>query len=126
MTKAQKVPHGGYRVAFEIIDHYDGRDREEVQQVNADGKSHHKKYEDDPFVGSGLIGTVFPFQHHPEYQGGKEGGKGIYLTFNGAEPEGIAESIGQGANGAGGHDGEDLLAVQFAAFFVIRSCGQNG
>ena len=40
----------GWFIAPEIIDHYDGRDGQEVQEMYADGKSHHKKDEDEPFV----------------------------------------------------------------------------
>src|SRR5882757_6876111 len=70
------APEGGV-VAFEVIDHHDGGDGQQVEQVDADGQAHHIKDEDDPFVGAGLIGILFPFEDGPEYEGGKKGGGGV-------------------------------------------------
>ncbi len=55
-----RAPGGGF-ITFEIVDHHDGRDGEEVEQVDTDGQAHHIKDEDDPFVGAGFIGIMFPF-----------------------------------------------------------------
>ena len=45
-------------------------------------------------VGEGLIGamtgffiSMVPFEHGPEYKGGKERREGIYFTFHSTEPE---------------------------------------
>ena len=55
-----------------------------------------------------LVGYVFPLQYQPEYDGGEQGREGIYLTFHGAEPEGIAECVGQCAYQAAAHNGNQL------------------
>ena len=81
--------------------------------MNTDGKPHHIKKENDPFVGAGPIGMMLPFEDGPEDQGGEEGAGSIYFPFYGTVPVGIAESIGQGANNAGAHDGEELLFIWF-------------
>jgi len=81
--------------------------------VDADGESHHIKEEYDPFVGARLVGMVLPFEDGPEYQGGEEGGRGVYFAFDGAVPKGVAEGIGQGAYDTGAHDGEQLAFIGF-------------
>jgi len=45
----------------------------------------------------------------PENQGSEKGGSGIDFAFDGAVPERVAEGVGQGADNAGAHDGEELL-----------------
>ena len=94
--KAKKVPQRCNLIAFEIIYHYDGRNGQQVQQVDADGKAHHVEYENQPPVGARkmmtigfafLVNFMFPFQDGPEYDGGKQGGEGVHFTFNSAVPE---------------------------------------
>src|SRR6202012_1528009 len=95
---------------FEIIHHDNRGNGQQVEQVDADGKAHHIEDEDNPAVGAGLIGMVFPFEDGPEDKGGKESRRGVDFAFDGAVPEGVAESIGEGADDAGGHDGKELLS----------------
>ena len=60
-------------ITFIIIYHHDGRNGKQVQQMDADGETHHIKYKNDPAVCFRFFGFVFPFQNGPEYEGGKKG-----------------------------------------------------
>ena len=66
--------------------------------------------EDDPAVAVRLVGNVFPLQYQPEYDGGEHRGVGVYFSFDGREPECVAECIGQCAYQSGTHDGDQLSA----------------
>ena len=113
----------GDLIAFVIIYHYNCRDGQKVQQVNANGEPHDEKYEDNPPVGPLLIRIMFPFKHHPENECCKERRKGIHFTFYSAIPKRITEGISKSANNAGSHDGENMLPVKrFVAFLDNFSC----
>ncbi len=112
-----RAPDGRF-IPFEIIDHHDGGNGQQVQQVDTDGEPHHIEDEDDPSVGAGFVGILLPFEDGPEDEGGKKGRGGIDFAFDGAVPERIAESIGEGADDAGSHDGECLIAVGFSIGIV--------
>ena len=69
-------------VFSEVVDQNNGRDGKQVKQVNADGESDEIGNKDEPAVGVGLIGNVFPFQDGPEYHRGKEGRGGVNLCLH--------------------------------------------
>ena len=81
------VPRRDVFEAFEIIDHDNGRDGEQVQEVDSDGEAHQVEDKDDPFVGAGFVRLLFPFEDGPEYEGGEESRGGVHFAFDGAIPE---------------------------------------
>ena len=111
-TTNNKSPDGSFgsnSISLVIIDHYNSGDCKQVQEVNTNGKSHHKEDENNPFVSTRLVCIMFPFQHHPENKCCKERRQGINFTFNCAIPEAVAKGIGERANYASCHDGENLV-----------------
>ena len=54
-----------------VIHQYDGRDAEQVEQVNTDAEPRHIGDEHQPSVAVRLVGMVFPFQDKPENHGSK-------------------------------------------------------
>ena len=53
-------------VAAEIIHQTDGRDGQQVQQVNADGQSHEVRDSDQPSVTTLFVCLLIPFEDQPE------------------------------------------------------------
>ena len=69
----------------------------------------------------------FPFEDRPEYDGGKEGRKGIYLTLHSTIPERIAECISKSTYYSGAHDGPYLsIAEHICHFNSGNSAGKMG
>ena len=54
-----------------IVYQHDGRQTQQVQQVDTNGEARHIHDEHQPAVGMRLVGMVFPFQNQPEYHSGK-------------------------------------------------------
>ncbi len=81
-NKGDDRTFGSYLVTTVKIDHHDSGYGQQVQQVDSNGKSHHKEEEHDPAVAgrsclgiiAGMFICMFPFQYTPEYEGGKERG----------------------------------------------------
>src|SRR6185312_7603448 len=86
--------------------------------MNTDGKPHHVENKDEPAVGARFISHILPFQDGPENQGRKERGGTVNFAFHCTVPERIAESIGQGANSAGGDNGKDLALAKGKICFL--------
>ena len=102
----------GARHFLVVVYQYDGRQAEQVEQVHTDAEACEISDEDDPAVAVRLVGNVFPLQYQPEYDGGEHRGVGIYFSFDGREPECVAECIGQCAYQSGTHDGDQLSACE--------------
>ena len=69
----------------------------------------------------------FPLEDRPEYDGGKERRKGIYLTLHCTVPERIAKCISKGTNYSGTHDGPYLgIAEHIYHFNSGYSAGKMG
>ena len=62
----------------------------------------------DPAVRMGLVGPLVPLAHRPEDDRRHQGRHRIHLALHRGEPEGVGESIGQCAHGAGPEDGDGL------------------
>ena len=78
------------------IDHKrHGGQTKQAEQMDSYGKSRDIGYENNPPVTLRTVGLFFPFQNQPKHQGCQKTGEGINLCFDGREPEGVAESIGQ-------------------------------
>src|SRR5690554_4903401 len=74
---------GRYFILFIIIDHRNGRNGQEVQQVHPNGESHQVGDENEPAVGVGFIRHILPLEYGPKNHSCKEGRHGINLTFHG-------------------------------------------
>src|SRR5690554_3088734 len=95
---------GRYFILFIIIDHRNGRNGQEVQQVHPNGESHQVGDENEPAVGVGFIRHILPLEYGPKNHSCKEGRHGINLTFHGRKPKGVRESISQRTNHSGSHN----------------------
>ena len=82
-----------------IVHEHEGRYGKEVQQVDADGKSHDERNQDYPSVRIRRVGLFVPFRHRPEHEGGHKRGHGVYLSFHCGEPECVAECVCEGSHG---------------------------
>ena len=109
--EGQEGSEPGRFIAFKIIDHHDGGDGQQVEEVDADGEAHHVEDKDDPFICAGFVGLFFPFEDGPEDDGGEEGGGGVDFAFHGAIPEGVAEGIGERPHHPRCQDQERLLTA---------------
>ena len=63
--------------------------------MHADRKPHQVGDQHDPAHRMGLVGLFLPFEHEPHHQGGEHRREGIYFAFDGREPEGVGEGIGE-------------------------------
>ena len=63
---ADGAPKGVFFEFAEIIDQHDGRDGQQVEQVDADGDTHQVGDPDEVTVAAGLVGVVFPFENQPK------------------------------------------------------------
>ena len=64
--------------------------------------------EHKPAVAVRFIGHILPFQNEPEHNGRQRRGVGIDLTFDGREPECIAECVYQRTHQSGSLNGDKL------------------
>ena len=55
-------------------------------------------YQNEPTVTVRFVCHAFPLQDKPEYHCCEQAGIGIYFTFYGTEPEGVAPCISQGSH----------------------------
>ena len=70
---AKGAPERDRFLMFLVIDQeHDGRDGQQVEQVDADGEAHQEADEDQPTVGVRLVGLLLPFEACPEDDGGEE------------------------------------------------------
>ena len=96
---AEQMPEGDGLLVLLIIDkEYDGRDGQQVEQVDTDGQAHQEADEDEPAVGIRRIGLFFPFERRPEDHGGEERRHRIDFPFYGREPERIGKTVGESAH----------------------------
>ena len=79
----------------EIVDEYQRGNGQQVEDVHADRKPHQVGDQHDPAHRVGLVGLFLPFEHEPHHQGGEHRREGIYFAFDGREPEGVGEGIGE-------------------------------
>ena len=100
--------HRRVREFLIVINQYDGRDTQQVQQVNTDTQAHQVGDQDNPAIRVWLVGHLLPFQDKPEDTSREEGRIGIYLALDGTEPEGVAKGIGQRAYQTATHDRDHL------------------
>ena len=108
-----------------VIDYeHDGRNGQQVQQVDADGKAHQETDEDQPAVGIRLVGLLLPFEGGPEHDRREERGHGIDLTFHGREPERIGKTVGESAHDPRAEDGEGTGFGQGPAPFFLHPAGE--
>ena len=105
---------------------YDGRDAEQVEQVDADTQARHVADEDEPAVAVGLVGVVLPFQDEPEDDGRERRRVGVDLTFDGRKPERVAESVDQRAHQSRGFDGNELAQVHLTPVLQNQLSGEMG
>ena len=87
-----------------IIKEDKGRNCQQVQQMDTDGKSHQEGNQHDPPVCIRSVSLLIPFGHCPENQGGEKGRHRIDLTLYGRKPEGVAETVGKGADSTAAED----------------------
>ena len=109
------APCGHLRRLLEIVDKDDGRNGEQVEQVYTDGEPHEVGDEHEPAVGVGLVGHLLPFENGPYDHGRKERGESIDLPFDGREPEGVGEGVGQRTDDAGAQNGPCAGRCEFLA-----------
>ena len=83
----------GIGEATVIVYQADGRQTEQVEEVNTNRQARHVDYKNKPTVAMRLIGMIFPFQDEPEYNSCKGRRVGIDLALDSREPEGIAEGV---------------------------------
>ena len=95
-------------VALEVVDRHDGRDGEEVEQVDTNRQAHQVGNEHDPPQIARLFGAGLPLEDGPEDERREQGAQGVHLTLDGAEPEAVAERVGQGPYGPTAEDGKAL------------------
>ena len=92
--REQRAFQRGVRILFIVIDQHEGREAEQVEQVDADGQTRQIGDEHQPAVAVRLVGTVFPFQDEPEHHGREQRRVGIHFALDGAEPERVGERVG--------------------------------
>ena len=107
-----------------VIHQRNGRDTQQVQQVDADTQAHQVGDQHDPTVGVRTVGGLLPLQDEPEHRGGEQRRIGVHLALHGAEPERIAERIRQSAHQAATHDGDQLSRRDLRAVFHHDLAGQ--
>ncbi|OPZ66939.1 MAG: hypothetical protein BWY83_02745 [bacterium ADurb.Bin478] len=100
----------------EIDDERDGGQRQDHQQVDADGQTDQIGDDQKIAVRIGFIGFLQPNQNQPDDGGGEQGADGIDFGFHGVEPQGIGKSKGQTAQqSAADEDQQILRSVGFSA-----------
>ena len=118
-------PLGGGFVFAEIDHQHHGGQRQQVQQVHADGEPHQVGDQDQPAVGAVFVRHLFPFEDGPEDQGGEEGGHGIDLALNRREPEGVRKGVGGGTDQCAAKDGDQLRHAQLFARLLCKAFGEE-
>ena len=79
------------------IHEHDGRNAQQVEQVDTDTKAGKERDEHEPAVAVRLVGTLLPLEYQPEHYRREHGRVGVNLSLDRAEPERVAERIGQRA-----------------------------
>ena len=106
----------GYLFGFaEVVDEHQRRNGQQVEDVDADRKAHHVGNQDDPARRVGLVGLLFPFEHQPHHECREHRREGVYLAFDGREPERVGERVGQRAYGACAQDGPGVGPGELSA-----------
>ena len=94
---------------FLIDEHqYDGRNAEQIQQVDTDAQAGHIGDQHQPTVAVRLVGMILPLQDEPEHHGCERRGVGIHLALDSRKPEGVAERIDQRAHESRCFDGDEF------------------
>ena len=122
----QRTLHGRIREFLIVVNQHNGRDTQQVQQVDTDTQSHQIGNQHNPTVGMRGISHRFPFQDQPEYQGRKQRRIGIYLSFDSREPECITEGISQSTYQTGTHDRNGLAHRDLLRILNDNLFGQMG
>ena len=111
-TRGKECQQGAFGIGVGhlliVIYQHDGGQAEQVQQMHADTQTGEVGDKNQPAVAVRLVRYVLPLQYQPEDDGGEQGGEGIHLSLHGAEPEGVAEGIGQCTHQSAAHDGDEL------------------
>ena len=104
---------------FEVNNQRHGRDGQQVQQVNSDGKTYQIGDKNNPAmrIGTrlGIVVLEVPLQDAPEHQCSEEGGHSIDLALYGREPEGVGEGVGQTTHEGGTEHGNHATGSHLAA-----------
>ena len=82
----------------EVVDEDECRDGQQVQDVHADREPHEVGDQHDPPCRAGRVGLLLPFEHEPHHQRREKRRQGVDLAFDGREPEGVGEGVGQCAH----------------------------
>ena len=80
-------------MATVVPNEYDGRQAEQVEQVNADAQAGDVGYEHQIAVALRFVGMLLPLQDEPEHQRREERRECIDLAFDCREPERVAETV---------------------------------
>ena len=99
----------------EIVDEYQRRNGQQVEDVHADRKAHHVGDQHDPARRMGFVGLLFPFEHQPHHERREHRREGVYLALDGREPERVGEGVGQRADDACAEDGQRVGLRQLTA-----------
>ena len=85
-------------VTTEIVHQPDSRNRQQVQQVNADRQTHQISNRNQPSVATLFVCLLVPFQDQPENDSRKQRRTGIHFSFHSREPERVAKRVSQSAH----------------------------
>ena len=88
------------RPLAEVVDEYQRRDCQQVQDMHTDRQTHQVCDQNQPTVCVRIIGHVLPFEHCPHNQRGEHRRESIDLTLDSREPEGVGEGVSQCAHSA--------------------------
>ncbi len=113
-------------VALVVPHEHDGRQAEQVEQVDTNGEARHVENKNKPAVGMRLVGVVFPLQDEPEHHSGEGRGVGIDLALDGREPEGVAEGIDERTHHARRLNGNGLGGGQLVPTVNEQAAHQVG
>ena len=76
--------------------------------MDTDRQAHQIGDEHDPPQIARLFSAGLPLENGPEDERREQGAQGVHLTLDGAEPEAVAEGVGQGPPGPTAEDGKAL------------------
>ena len=110
----------GFFGKFIINNQHHGRQGQQVQQVDTDGKACQIGDEHNPSVGVDVafrvIVLLVPSQDAPEHQGGEKRRHSVNLTLDGGEPEGVGEAVGHSTHESGADGGDVTREVHLTIF----------
>ena len=112
-------------VFVEIVHQHDGRNGQQVQQVDADRETHQVRNQDQPAVTARLFCVLVPFQDSPEHHGGEQARRGIHLAFHGREPERVAERVRQRADSSRSQDCQHLPGLELVTHEFLAQRGNR-